>query len=275
MSTLPDIEVLATGGPCTVQDLGRPGHAALGVARSGAFDRAALTLANRLVGNEEGAAALEVTLGGLVLRLRRACTVALTGAACEGIDPAAAVSLAAGTTLSLSRPATGLRSYLALRGGLDCAPVLGSRSTDTLGRLGPDAVGPGTTLNLGSAVGDVSGALGRPATPPATVTVDPGPRTDWFAGDVLALLAAAAWTVRSDSDRVGVRLDGPRLTRTRPDELPSEATVPGAIQVPADGRPIVFGPDGPVTGGYPVIAVVRDLDQLAQLRPGELVRFSR
>lgn len=274
MSELPDIEVLATGGLCTVQDLGRPGHAAVGVSRSGAFDRAALMLANRLVGNAEGAAALEVTLGGLVVRLRRACTVALTGAVCEGLDAAAAVSLAAGTVLGLSRPASGLRSYLAFRGGLDCPPVLGSRSTDTLGRLGPPTVGAGTTLSLGSPPRPVPGAVGWPATHPATVAVDPGPRTDWFDGDVLAALAGAVWTVRSDSDRVGVRLDGPRLTRTRDDELPSEPTLPGAIQVPADGRPIVFGPDGPVTGGYPVIAVVRDLDQLAQLRPGEVVRFS-
>lgn len=269
------VEVLATGGSTTVQDLGRPGYAAIGVPRSGAFDRTALRLANRLVGNAEGAAALEITLGGLMIRLRRACTVALTGAACDGLDWGEPRSLAAGTEVRLATPSSGLRSYLAFRGGLDVEPVLGARSSDSLSGLGPPPVEPGTLLSLGSPARPVASALAWRTGPTHSVLVDPGPRTDWFDGDVLAALITARWTVRADSDRVGVRLDGPRLARVYAGELASEPTLPGAVQVPADGRPIVFGPDAPVTGGYPVIAVVRDLDQFAQLRPGQSVRFSR
>jgi allophanate hydrolase subunit 2 len=107
--------------------------------------------------------------------------------------------------------------------------------------------------------------------------VVPGPRDDWFAADALEVLTSTAWTVRPESDRIGLRLDGPRLARSRAEELPSEPLLAGAVQVPPDGRPILFGPDAPVTGGYPVLAVVRegDLDGAAQLRPGDRVGFSR
>jgi len=267
------IEILATGPLATVQDLGRPGLAALGVPRSGAFDREALRLANRLVGNRPDAAGVEVTLGGLALRTDAAVTVALAGAPCPGLDHGAAVTLPAGAALRLGTPTAGLRSYLAVRGGVATATVLGSRSTDTLSGLGPPALRPGDLLPVGTASGDVAGAVAPVDTRARPLRVDPGPRADWFAGDVLAALAGARWTVRGDSDRVGVRLDGPPLRRARGGELPSEPTLPGAVQVPADGRPIVFGPDGPVTGGYPVVGVVRDLAVLAQLRPGDPVRF--
>lgn len=208
------IEVLATGPLTTVQDLGRPGHATIGVARSGAFDRGAFRLANRLAGNTEDAAALEVTFGGLVLRLRRACTLALTGAACDGLDWGVAVSFAAGSTVHLSAPASGLRSYLALRGGVDVDPVLGSRSTDTLSGIGPPPLTPGALLSLGAPSRPIPDASAYPGRPVRTVAVDPGPRTQWFDGDVIAALTAAEWTVRGDSDRIGIRLDGPRLQRT-------------------------------------------------------------
>jgi len=267
------IEILETGPLATVQDLGRPGYAALGVPRSGAFDRAALQLANRLVGNPDDAAAVEVTLGGLHLLLRDAATVALTGAACPGApDRDVAVSLPAGARIRLGTPATGLRSYLAVRGGIAVAPVLGSRSTDTLSGLGPAPLRPGQLLPVGAAAGVVSGASGLPR-PAGPLTVRFGPRDDWFTPSARRLLLDAEWTVRSESDRVGLRLAGPPLERVRPGELPSEPTLPGAVQVPPDGRPIVFGPDAPVTGGYPVLAVVTDLDAAAQLRPGDRVRF--
>ena len=269
------IEIVGTGPLVTVQDLGRGGHAALGVPRSGAFDRAALRLANRLVGNEEGAAALEVLLGGLAFTVHDAATVALTGAVCGGADHGVALTVPAGTTVRLGVPARGLRTYLAVRGGFAVTAVLGSCSTDTLSGLGPAPVVAGSRLGVGAARGAVSGETAALDTRPRAALVDPGPRADWLAGDALALLAARRWTVRGDSDRVGVRLEGPPFTRTRTDELPSEPTLPGAIQVPADGRPIVFGPDAPVTGGYPVIGVVRDLDALAQLRPGDPIRFAR
>ena len=267
------IEVLAPGPQTTVQDLGRPGLAALGVPRSGAFDRAALMLGNRLVGNDEGAAGLEITFGGLALRCLRPLTVALTGAPAPGLDPGVPVSVPAGTELRLGHPATGLRSYLAVRGGLEVPPVLGSRSTDTLSGLGPHALRAGVRLAVGTPAGPVSGAGAAPAAR-RSPAVRFGPRDDWFTPEARKRLLTTEWTVRPDSDRVGLRLDGPPLERAVTAELPSEPTLPGAIQVPPDGRPIVFGPDAPVTGGYPVIAVLLDLGAVAQLRPGERLRFS-
>lgn len=265
-------------GPLTcLQDRGRPGLAALGVPRSGAFDRAAAALANRLVGNGADAAVLEVLLGGLVLRVDVAVTVALAGAHCPGVNWGAAVSLPAGTLLRLGPATSGLRAYLAVRGGWDAPAELGSRSTDTLSGLGPPPLRAGDVLFVGGAVaGPVSGAHAAAHATRHRLRITPGPRSDWFADDVLARLAATDWRVRSDSDRIGLRLDGPPLPRVRTGELPSEPTRPGALQVPPDGRPILFGPDAPVTGGYPVVAVVRDadLDAAAQVRPGDVVRFT-
>jgi biotin-dependent carboxylase-like uncharacterized protein len=270
------IEVLAPGPFTSVQDGGRIGFAPLGVPRSGAFDRAALRLANRLVGNPPEAPALETTFGGLELFLHDAVTVALTGAACPGLDHAVPVTLAARSRLRLGVPRTGLRSYLAVRGGFDVDRVLGSASTDTLSGLGPTPLRPGDQLPIGvEPDGQVSSAAGGTARIGAALQVVPGPRTDWFDSGALDVLASAVWSVRTDSNRIGVRLDGPRLIRTRTAELASEPTLPGALQVPPDGLPIVLGPDAPVTGGYPVIAVVReaDLDLAAQLRPGDRIGF--
>jgi biotin-dependent carboxylase-like uncharacterized protein len=270
------IEVVATGPLATVQDLGRPGFAALGVARSGAFDRAALRLANRLVGNPDDAAAIEVTLGGLELRLADPVTVALSGAVCPGApDWGVAVSRPAGAAIRLGSPAQGLRSYLAVRGGLAVDAVLGSRSTDTLSGLGPPILRPGQRLPVGSAIGPVSGASAAAASAGSVLLVRFGPRDDWFTAAARARLLDSVWTVRAASDRIGIRLDGPPLGRAVDGELASEPTLPGALQVPPDGRPILLGPDAPVTGGYPVIAVVTDLDPAAQLRPGDRLTFSR
>ena len=271
------IEILDSGPAATVQDGGRAGHAAVGVPRSGAFDRAALHAANRLVGNPPDAAAIEVTFGGLTGRCLTAMTVALTGAPCPGFAAGIAVSVAAGTVIRLGAPAVGLRSYLAVRGGIAVEPVLGSGSTDTLSGLGPDVLRRGDRLPIGTAAdSEVSDAVvPAPVTRPLRVVL--GPRDDWFTPAARAALTDAVWHVRPDSNRVGIRLDGPPLDRAEPRELPSEPTLPGALQVPPDGRPILFGPDAPVTGGYPVIAVVADadLDLAAQLRPGESVRFAR
>jgi biotin-dependent carboxylase-like uncharacterized protein len=282
------IELLATGPLAGVQDLGRPGLADLGVSRSGAFDRGALRLANRLVGNDESAAGIEFTLGGLVLRLADAATIAFTGARCElsghrgGWN--AALSCPAGSVLSTGTPRTGLRSYLAVRGGLAVTPVLGSRATDTLSGLGPGALRAGRQLPVGTAAASDPGDFGTTATPAAgipTLRLAAGPRAGWFDADSVGRLFTVPWLVGPDSNRIGTRLTGTAL-RLRPDaeraaaELPSEPTVPGAVQVPPDGQPIVLGPDAPVTGGYPVIAVLpgAELDLLAQLRPGGRLRFA-
>jgi biotin-dependent carboxylase-like uncharacterized protein len=270
------IEIVDPGPLTTVQDLGRSGWAALGVPRSGAFDRAAARLANRLVGNDVAAALLEITFGGLVLRAGTAVTVALTGAVCPGLDWGTAVTLRAGAVVRLGAPAHGLRSCLAVRGGVAVDAVLGSRSTDLLSGLGPAPLRAGDEVPIGRPPQHPPSGTSAPL-PAAVValTVLPGPRADWFAPDALSRLAGERWIVRGESDRIGVRLDGAPLRRRLDDELPSEPTLPGAVQVPADGRPIVFGPDAPVTGGYPVLAVLTDaaLDAAAQLRPGDAVRF--
>ncbi|HJQ42994.1 MAG TPA: biotin-dependent carboxyltransferase family protein [Jatrophihabitantaceae bacterium] len=269
------IEILDAGPLTTVQDGGRFGFAALGVPRSGAFALGEMRLANRLVGNDPGAAVLEVTFGGLAFRLRDAATVALTGAACAGLDWGEPVSLAAGTVIRLARPERGLRTYLAIRGGFAVPAQLGSRSTDTLSGLGPPPLRAGDRLPVGTSAGeDVLGAVSGVASHAPVLNVVPGPRDDWF-DDAIGALLGTEWTVRAESNRVGIRLDGPALRRIRTEELPSEPTLPGAIQVPPDGRPILFGPDAPTSGGYPVIGVVpRDeLDIAAQLRPGDALTF--
>jgi len=277
------LHVSAVGASVLVQDLGRPGWAHLGVARSGALDRPAAGLANRLVGNDPGAACLEVLLGGLAVRADEACWVAVTGAPCavevdgRPRELAAPVRLTRGSELWLGRPSEGLRSYLAVAGGIAVDPVLGSRSTDTLGRVGPPAVAVGDRLPMGRPAGPPA-AVDTPR-PPATgpLRVTPGPRADRVAGDALDLLCRTTYAVSPDSDRVGLRLVGDALPLAVRDELPSEGMVLGAVQVPPDGRPVVFLADHPTTGGYPVVAVVdeRDLWQCAQLRPGEPVGFTR
>ena len=278
------LTVLAPGPLATVQDRGRPGWASIGVTRSGAADRAAAALANRLVGNDPSAAVIEATAGGLQVRAERTLLVAVTGAPASpavGGRPAplnAPFPLRPGAELSLGRPAVGLRSYLAVRGGIDVPEVLGSRSTDTLSGLGPEPLRAGSALRIGALAGaepivDVA-AVRLPSDAPV-VRVLPGPRRDWLLPAAWTALTSHEWTVSADSDRVGLRLTGPRLQRARDDELPSEGLVPGALQVPPDGAPVLFLVDHPVTGGYPVLAVVvaADLPAVAQVRPGHVLRF--
>ncbi|WP_181777130.1 5-oxoprolinase subunit C family protein [Amycolatopsis pittospori] len=278
------IEVVRPGIFATVQDLGRPGLAAIGVGRSGAADRGSLRLANRLVGNPEQNAALEVVLGGLVLRFSAPATVAVTGAPCtitaggRAVGPHAPIHLRAGEDLVLGTASQGLRCYVAVRGGVDVPAVLGARATDTLGKLGPPALSAGMTLPVGTRVLDHPGVdlAPRASLPEEPVLrVSPGPRLAWFTSDALSTLVSSGFVATSDVDRVGVRLSGPALSRAREGELPPEAAVPGALQIPPSGQPILFLADHPVTGGYPVIAVVdeTDLDLAAQIRPGQRVRF--
>lgn len=292
------LEVLDPGLLTTVQDGGRPGLAHLGVPRSGWLDAGAARLANRLVGNPDhdgpsrgpGEALLECLGGGLRLRTRTALTIALTGAPAElrvdarAVAYAEPVTVPAGATVALGRPATGARAYLAVAGGVVVPPVLGSRATDTLSGIGPAALAAGDTLPVGAALGppaalDTPGwsGPGTSAAPTTVLRVSPGPRADWFDGGLDALVGGATYTVAGEADRIGVRLEGPRLRRSVTAELPSEGVVLGAVQVPADGRPLVFLRDHPTTGGYPVVAVVRrdDLDRLAQLRPGDALSFRR
>ncbi|WP_405739423.1 biotin-dependent carboxyltransferase family protein [Streptomyces sp. NBC_00028] len=276
--------VVRAGALTTVQDLGRPGHAHLGVPRSGALDGPTATLVNRLVGNPPEAAVLETTLNGCSVRPRSAVTVAVGGAPCavrvDGSPVAwgAPVHMPAGALLDVGTARGGVRGYVAVSGGIAVEPVLGSRSTDLLSGLGPAPLTDGAVLPLGT-----------PSTLPARVDVAPqpappaelvlrvtlGPRDDWFTPEAVRAFTSRAYRVSPASNRIGLRTEGPALERARPGELPSEGMVLGAVQVPPDGRPVVFLADHPTTGGYPVIAVVRteDLAAAAQAAPGTPIRF--
>ncbi|GGW76642.1 biotin-dependent carboxyltransferase family protein [Streptomyces griseoloalbus] len=276
--------VVRAGALTTVQDRGRPGHAHLGVPRSGALDGPAAALANRLAGNPPDAAVLETTLNGCSVRPRSAVTVAVAGAPCrvtvDGRPVAwgAPVRVRAGSVVDVGAATSGVRAYLAVSGGVAVEPVLGSRSTDLLSGLGPAPVTDGAVLPLGTprkghAHVDVAP---QPAPPDELVLrVTPGPRDDWFTPAAVRTLTSRTYRVSSASNRIGLRTTGPPLERARPEELPSEGLVLGAVQVPPDGTPVVFLADHPTTGGYPVIAVVRptDLPAAAQATPGTPVRF--
>ncbi|WP_329446767.1 biotin-dependent carboxyltransferase family protein [Streptomyces sp. NBC_01426] len=281
--------VVRAGALTTVQDLGRPGYAHLGVPRSGALDVGAHALANRLLGNAPDAATLETTLDGVALRASDPVTVAVTGAPCavrvsgRPVAWGAPVPLRAGAELEVGAAESGLRSYVAVRGGFAVPQVLGSRATDLLSGLGPPVLSAGVLLPVGPPGREpVRGvdALGVPGAPTELVLpLGPGPRADWFEPDSVARLLRAAYRVSARSNRIGLRTEGgPALVRRRAGELPSEGMVLGAVQVPPDGLPVVFLADHPVTGGYPVVGVVPPgpaLDAAAQARPGVTVRFVR
>jgi biotin-dependent carboxylase-like uncharacterized protein len=278
------LAVVRAGALTTVQDLGRPGHAHLGVPRSGALDGPAADLVNRLVGNPPGAAVLETTLNGCAVRPRSAVTVAVAGAHCrvtlDGRPVAwgAPVPVPAGALLDVSPAVSGVRAYVGFSGGIAVEPVLGSRSTDLLSGLGPAPLTNGTVLPLGRPPGvharvDVAPQPAPPAELVLRVTL--GPRDDWFTPEAVRAFVSRAYQVSAAGNRIGLRTQGPALERARHGELPSEGMVLGAVQVPPDGRPVVFLADHPTTGGYPVIAVVRaaDLPAAAQAVPGTPVRF--
>ncbi|AGS68281.1 antagonist of KipI [Streptomyces collinus Tu 365] len=190
----------------------------------------------------------------------------------------APVAVPAGALLQVGAAVAGVRAYVAVSGGVAVEPVLGSRATDLLSGLGPAPLADGTVLPLGVPAGPPARVDGVPRPrPPAELVlrVVPGPRADWFTAGALRDLATRAYRVSSASNRIGLRTEGPALERARTGELPSEGMVLGAVQVPPDGRPVVFLADHPTTGGYPVIAVVRaaDLPAAAQAVPGTPVRF--
>lgn len=279
------LTVCAVGAIALLQDRGRAGLAHLGLGHSGAADRTSHDLANRLVGNNADAACIEATLGMLELRVDEPVLVAVTGAPLEIRCGARLQAINTsfwvppGTTVRLGRTTAGLRSYLAVRGGLRGEKVLGSVSWDTMAKLGTPPLQPGDVLQVADA------AVEPPATdmaPVASIGSDRlelplilGPRDDWFEDTAIARLAQHDFTVTSETDRIGARLQGPELPRRRSGELPSEGVVLGALQVPTSGRPTLFLADHPVTGGYPVIGCVPQpwVDKASQAAPGQLVRF--
>jgi biotin-dependent carboxylase-like uncharacterized protein len=248
------------------------------------MDQPALLHANRLVGNVDGAAGLETTLSGCVLRFHDEATVAVAGAiAVVTVDGTVAAHneallVRAGAVLSIGAARLGVRSYLAVRGGIAVPPVLGSRSTDTLSGLGPAPLRAGDTLPVGVApapAGAVAVEIVQHIDRDLVLGIRFGPRDDWFIGGTRERLCGQPYTVTTRSNRVGARLDGEPLVRANGAELPSEGIVLGAVQVTADGAPLVFLADHPTTGGYPVIGVVDAVAvaALAQARPGTTVRF--
>lgn len=280
-----ELEVLTTGPLATVQDRGRPGLAHVGVTGSGAADRRAHALANRLVANPDEYATIEVTLGGFSARVHGGGVhIAVTGAHAHGtvdgkpFGPNSVQHVYDGQVITLNTPDAGLRSYLAVRGGVAVEPVLGSRSCDTLSGLGPPPLRAGDVVGVGAPPAASPTVEQAPVPPPrrgpVVLGAVPGPRQDWLADpDALVM---TEWEVSPHSDRVGVRLTGRPLAHRWPGrELPSEGTLRGAIQVPPGGQPVILGPDHPVTGGYPVAGVLidADTDALAQLRPGQPVRL--
>ena len=311
-ATTSGLRVLSPGIHSLIQDLGRQGHSALGVSAAGALDRASLRRANRLVGNAPSAAAIETVAGGLRVQAIGDQVLAVAGApsALTVVTPSASPSetetgdlqngdtqstaearqrtvpvaapfaLLDGEILTIGVPDAGFRSYVAVRGGVDAPPVLGSRSTDTMSGIGPKPLAAGQVLPCGGAA--ESGVVGSPEIQPeypgegvTLLDIILGPRADWFDQAAIDSLCAQDWTVKPESNRVGMRLQGTPLQRSRAGELPSEGTVAGAIQMPPEGLPVLFLADHPITGGYPVIGVVVDhqLDLAAQVPIGGSIRF--
>ncbi len=298
------LRILNPGAQSLIQDLGRRGFGPLGVSAAGALDRASLRRANRLVGNNSSVAAIETVNGGLTVEAIGDQVIAVAGAPTtltvqspslteseesdddskpggqRTVPMATAFALLDGEVLTLGAPESGFRNYVAVRGGVDVPEVLGSRSADTMSGIGPAPLALGQELPIGEAT--VSTAVGSPELQPdfpgAGVTVldvVPGPRADWFDQEALDSLCSQEWLVTPQSNRVGMRLDGAPLHRTREGELPSEGTMAGALQIPPAGLPVLFLADHPITGGYPVIGVVRDehLDRAAQVPIGGRIRF--
>ncbi|HUU35133.1 MAG TPA: biotin-dependent carboxyltransferase family protein [Vicinamibacterales bacterium] len=290
MSESPGLVVLRPGLLTTVQDLGRWGSQALGVPVAGPMDTFAHRLANALVGNPAAAATLEVTLLGPELRAERALVVAVAGAAFEltvdgrPVGHQASFALAPGAVLRFGVRQGGSRAYLAVAGGIDTPPVLGSRSTHLvsgMGGLAGRALVSGDVLPVGTPTRGGPPRAGRPLTRPVpaarpALRVMLGPQDAWFSRQSVETLLHELYRVSTKSNRMGFRLEGPALAVVRPEEALSEPVPFGAIQVPAGGAPILLMADRQTAGGYPKIATVitADLPVAGQLGPGDVVTFT-
>jgi len=285
------ILVRAPGYLTTAQDLGRPGHAAEGISASGAADSIALRVGNRLVGNDDGAAALEMTIVGGSFQFECDTVIALAGADAAArlgdlrIVPWQAYAVGAGETMTCGAWRDGARAYLCVRGGIAVPLLYGSASTHLLTGLGGfegralvagDRLAIGTPARRGPFASPVD-----PSTIPGYRRQEPfrvteGPQALWFRGDVTATFYDATWRVTEACDRMGIRLDGPALGSSGPRELLTEGVCLGAVQIPSGGLPIVLSVEHQTTGGYPKIAnvIAADLARLGTLRPRDTVRFA-
>jgi antagonist of KipI len=286
------ITVVKPGWLTTVQDLGRHGHQQYGMPVSGPMDRRSHAIANRLVGNCDQEASLEITLKGPELLFETAAIVAITGAdlspAINGVAQPlwTSVPVRAGTGLTFGARRSGARCYLAIAGGIDIPVVLGSRSTHVSSRTGgvqgralaagDRLIGVTTGPHQRATIGRTLPERLRPSSSTSvTLRILPGPQCSSFAPQAFGMLTANPYRLSSQSDRMGYRLEGPRLTQARAGVRISDGTALGALQVPPDGQPILLMADRHTTGGYPIIAVVisADLHLAGQLLPGETVSF--
>ena len=282
------IRILDAGPQTTVQDLGRTGQLRYGIPPSGPVDRFAFVLANRLVGNPDGAAALECTLVGPRLEVKAPCAVAVTGAdmplSVNGVEAErwATLALKAGDVVKLGPARSGVRGYIAVAGGLDVPRVMGSRATYLRGRLGGVE---------GRALRKDDRLRAFPAARPRARRVEPraipdyggeptlrvvlGPQADRFTKEGIGALLGSSYEMLPQSDRMGARLRGPRVAHTRGHDIISDGIAPGSIQVPGDGQPIVLLVDRQSTGGYTKVATVCsfDIGRIGQVKPGQPVRF--
>ncbi|CAM1652815.1 Carboxyltransferase domain [Bartonella apihabitans] len=287
-------KLLTTLMPVTFQDRGRLFQSSQGLSPSGALDQKAMANANRLVGNSLEQPVLEFTYGNARIKALQPSVIAFTGAnlpitikSAKGkvfvFEKNIPLAIDEGDEIILGRPLAGFRSYMALRGGFKVEPVLKSASFDSLSNLGPKPLSAGDSIFIAnnSALRPVLLSLDDPYFLPeagdnVVLDVVMGPRTDWFTEQSIAMFLEKHWQVTPASNRIGIRLQSDtRLERSRSDELPSEGTVTGAIEVPANGEPVLFLRDRPVTGGYPVIAnLVEDqIDLAAQIPIGASIRF--
>ncbi|MEQ2027830.1 5-oxoprolinase/urea amidolyase family protein [Xenorhabdus szentirmaii] len=289
------LEILSVGLQTLFQDLGRIGQSGAGVSGSGAMDKSALRSANRIVGNPTDQACLEIVQGGFKAQAHGQMLVAITGAPCPieiktppgdiiNVNTYQPIDLNDGDEISLGTPAAGMRSYLSVRGGFAIPAVLSSYSFDTLSNIGPAPLKVHDKLGIrhplhSTAVSCSETAVFDMPNKDAIVELDVilGPRTDWFTQEAIELLSKQVWQVTPQSNRIGLRLNGEcSLSRIKTQELPSEGTCAGAIQIPASGQPVLFLADHPLTGGYPVIASVADyhLDLAGQIPVNAKIRFN-
>jgi antagonist of KipI len=285
------IHVQAPGLQTTVQDLGRDGFGPIGVSPSGAADPISLRLGNRLLGNDEGAAALEMTLLGGTFTFPEGAVVALVGSDFAAtlddvsLDVGASVEVRPGQTLRLGSTTSGARCYLCVQGGISVLPFLGSASTHILSGLGGFEGRPlrnGDVLRMGPATKrfrrrSIAPRLSEQLFRRAVLRVTPGPQAGWFSESVLRSFYAATYRVGEQSNRMGLRLEGAAVSPRHAGEMITEGVSLGAIQVPAGGSPIIVFVEQQTTGGYPKIANVisADLHRLGQLRPRDEIRFEQ
>jgi antagonist of KipI len=283
------IRILDPGAQSTVQDLGRAGHLREGIPPSGPVDARAFVIANRLVGNFDDCAGLECTVLGPRFTVERVCAIAVTGAeATVTVNDAAApqwatLVLKPGDTVRVGAARHGVRIYVAFSGGIDVPRVLGSRATYLRGRLGGlegRALRRGDTLRLAPHVGPrrprrLAGAEIPPLESEPEIRVVLGPQADRFTREGLEAFLASPYVMLPQSDRMGARLSGARVTHTKGHDIISDGIALGSIQVPGDGQPIVMLVDRQSTGGYTKVATVGsfDIGRIGQVKPGQRLRF--